>query len=212
MTTIILDSLAEEQILADRRAKGLDRFDEVWDGVYIISPLANNEHQRLATRLTTIIDLVAGMELDAEVFCGCNVSDQEQDWRFNYRCPDVAVFLPATTAQNRDTFWQGGPDFAIEITSPNDKTWDKLDFYAKVGVRELLIVEREPWELILLRLHAGKMVEAGRIALNSASEIHSELVPFDFRLVVSKQRPAVEVRHQTDGRTWIAQGDALPKN
>ena len=61
MTTLILDSQAELQILADRRAKGLDRYDEVWDGVYIMSPLANNEHQKLASRLTTIMDLVVGM-------------------------------------------------------------------------------------------------------------------------------------------------------
>ena len=28
---------------AERRAWGGDRFDEVWDGVYVMSPIANNQ-------------------------------------------------------------------------------------------------------------------------------------------------------------------------
>ena len=206
MTTIILDPLAEQQILAERQSHGLDRYDEVWDGVYIMSPLANNEHQQLATRLTTIMDLVVAMERGGSVFCGCNVSDQEHDWKFNYRCPDVAVFLPLTAAQDRGAHWHGGPDFAVEITSPKDKTWEKLDFYAKVEVRELLIVERAPWELILLRLQAGKLTEVARSTLTSGAVLQSEFVPFDFRLMKRNQFPTIEVKHQTDGRVWYAPG------
>lgn len=205
MTTLVLDPLAEQEILADRRAKGLDRYDEVWDGVYVMSPLANNEHQKLALRLAIVMDLVVDQELDGTSFCGCNVSDQEHDWKHNYRCPDVAVFLADTSAKDRGAHWEGGPDFAIEITSPGDKTWDKLDFYAKVGTRELLIVERNPWELILLRLQNGKLHEVGRREITSNTELPSEQVPVSFRLMTKNNRPAIEVKHH-DGRTWYAQG------
>ena len=162
MTILILDREAEEKILAERREHGLDRYDEVWDGVYIMSPLANNEHQKLALRLAAIMDAVIDLELGGLSYCGCNVSDLNQEWKQNYRCPDVAVFLAGTAAQNQGAHWQGGPDFTIEVASPGDKTWDKLDFYAGVGVRELLIVNREPWELVLLRLQAGTLAEVGR--------------------------------------------------
>lgn len=205
MTTLVLDTLAEQIILADRRARGLDRYDEVWDGVYVMSPLANNEHQKLALRLASVMDLVIDMELGGTSYCGCNVSDQEHDWKYNYRCPDVAVFLANTSAKDRGAHWQGGPDFAIEVTSTGDKTWDKLDFYAKVGTRELLIVEREPWELILLRLQSGKLCEVGRIGLTSSAELPSEQVPLSFHLMTKDNRPTIEVKHR-DGRTWYAAG------
>ena len=32
------------------------------------------------------------------VFAGCNVTDREDDWMQNYRCPDVAVFLKGNPA------------------------------------------------------------------------------------------------------------------
>lgn len=206
MTTIILDPDVEQRILAERREHGLDRYDEVWDGVYIMSPLANNEHQKLALRLAAVMDAVVDLELGGLSYCGCNVSDQDQDWKFNYRCPDVAVFLAETSASDRGAHWQGGPDFAIEIVSTGDKTWDKLDFYAKVGTRELLIVERDPWEVVLLRLAAGKLVENGRANLADGTVLQSQVVPFSFCLITKNQRPTIEVKHQVDGRTWFAQG------
>lgn len=206
MTTIIVDTSAEAEYIADRRAKGLDRFDEVWDGVYIMSPLANNEQQKLALRLAAAMDVVVDLELGGLSYCGCNVSDQDQDWKFNYRCPDVAVFLAETAATDRGSHWQGGPDFAIEITSRGDKTWDKLEFYAKVGTQELLVVEREPWEMILVRSAGSALKEVGRATLTNNTVLQSKVVPFNFRLTTKNQRPTIEVQHQVDGRTWFAQG------
>jgi Uma2 family endonuclease len=206
MTTLILDPIAEEQILADRRAQGLDRYDEVWEGIYIMSPLANNEHQKLALRLASIMDSVVDLELGGLSYCGCNVSDQTRDWKLNYRCPDVAVFLATTTAKDRGAYWEGGPDFAIEITSPGDRTWEKLDFYAKVHTRELLIVEREPWALILLRWENGTMQEVSRSTLSAPCELIASTIPFVFRLVTHHERPVIDVQHQHDGRRWLATG------
>jgi Uma2 family endonuclease len=208
MTLLVLDAQAEAEYIAERRAKGLDRYDEVWDGVYVMSPLANNEHQRLATRLASIMDIVIGMELEGTALCGCNVSDQDDEWTHNYRCPDVAVFLAETKAADRGPYWQGGPDFAVEVTSPGDRTWEKLDFYAKVGVRELVVVERKPWELIFLSLEDGKMIEKSRVALNADKEFSSAIVPFSFRLIMRANRPTIEVKH-VDGRGWYAQGDPI---
>jgi hypothetical protein len=42
-----MDPRIEEQLLENRRAWGGDRFDEVWDGVYVMAPMANLEHQQL---------------------------------------------------------------------------------------------------------------------------------------------------------------------
>ena len=52
MPTLVMDPKIEEQLLENRRAWGGDKFDEVWEGVYVMSPLPNNEHQKLMSRLS----------------------------------------------------------------------------------------------------------------------------------------------------------------
>lgn len=143
MAMLVLDHLFEEQVRADRKERGIDKHDEVWDGVYVMSPLANNEHQEIVFGLNTVLQIVAARTGLGKVCPGVNVSDRE-DWTHNYRCPDVVVFLQGTSAINRGTFWLGGPDFAVEILSEGDRARAKLPFYAKVGVRELLFVDRDP--------------------------------------------------------------------
>ena len=54
MATLIADPGVEQRLIAERRAKGADRKDEVWDGVYIIMPDPNVEHQRLVMRLGVV--------------------------------------------------------------------------------------------------------------------------------------------------------------
>ena len=54
----------------------------------------------------------------------------------------------------------GPADFLVEIISPGDKSRDKLAFYAELGVRELLVVDRYPWSLELYRLGGNELVLA----------------------------------------------------
>ena len=54
MSLMVLDERVAEQLLAERRAWGGDHHDEVWDGVYMMSPLPNNEHQDLVALLTSV--------------------------------------------------------------------------------------------------------------------------------------------------------------
>ncbi len=122
MATLVTDPELEESLLMSRRAMGGDRYDEVWEGIYVMSPLANNEHQALVSDLTTVLNIVVGWTGEGTVFAGVNVSDRREDWQQNYRCPDVAVFLRNTQAENHGAFWFGGPDFAVEITSRGDRS------------------------------------------------------------------------------------------
>lgn len=203
MTILILDEYAEERVLAERRANGLDRFDEVWEGVYVMSPIADNEHQFMASELAAVLREVC-RPLKPKVFAACNVSDREVNWTENYRCPDAAVYFPANPAQDKGSHWFGGPDFAVEVCSKKDRTWDKLDFYAGVQTRELFIIDRNPWQLSLLHLVNGKLVVVATSTLESPNEMSSQVVPAVFRLIPrGSQKPAIEVRHSADGRIWI---------
>ena len=150
-----------DAIISHRQQCGGDRYDEVWNGVYVMAPMANDDHQFFVQRFATILDMVLGMPGEAEVRPGINVSDREEDWQSNYRIPDVAVFLKETKAKNCDTFWLGGPEFMIEITSPYDQSHEKLPFYFDVGVEEILIVNRQRWQLELYRRGEDALEQAG---------------------------------------------------
>src|SRR5438067_2342139 len=140
MAMLVLDHWVEERVRNDRKSRGIDGHDEVWGGIYVIFPPLDNEQQELRAAFVDLLYRVV-RQLDlGKVRPGVNISDRDDDWTLNYRCPDVVVFLNGTTAINRGTYWFGGPDFAVEILSEEDRSRDKLGFYASVNVRELLLV------------------------------------------------------------------------
>lgn len=201
MTMLITDPATIDEIKARRAEAGSDRHDEVWDGVYVVSPLANNEHQRLALRLAAILLEVVDSDRLGESYAGVNVSDRVTGWKENYRQPDIAVFLEGTTAKDRKTHWLGGPDFAIEILSPGDRAREKLDFYAKVNVREALVIDRAPWRLELYRLARRRLRAVGTSTAKAVEALESRVLPLTFRLIAGRPRPTIEVVHE-DGRRW----------
>jgi Uma2 family endonuclease len=200
---LILPRYELKRIIRRRRHLGIDQRDEVWNGVYVMPPPADNEHQELSWRLTWAINEACDHRQDIKFLPGIAVTDRADKWTKNFRCPDVAVFLPGNPAEDRKTHWLGGPDFAVEIISPGDRSRKKLDFYAKVGVRELLLVEREPWRLELYRALDGKLLRAGLLEPGSAESILSEVLPVAFRLLPNTPRPRIEVMRTSDRQVWI---------
>lgn len=203
MPMLINDHEVEEAIIADRQARGIDRWDEVWEGVYVMPPIPNDEHQEVQAELVGVLQVAVKWAGLGQVRPGVNVSDRKADWKHNYRCPDVAVFMNGTKAENCKTFWFGGPDFAIEIVSPKDASREKLAFYAKVGVRELLVIDRLPWQLELYRLNRGELVSVGTSAANAGELLRSDVVPLSFRLIPGGARPQIEVTHHDGAQRWV---------
>ena len=205
MPMVSIDPMQLASLIRDRRKSGGDRYDEVWDGVYVMSPLADNEHQSLAIKLGSIIEWAIGSNPDVLVFQGCNVSNRAKRWKRNYRCPDVAVFLPGNPAENCGTHWYGGPDFAVEIESPFDRSREKFDFYAQVGVGELLFVARRPWSLELLRRVGNEWELIGKSEPDVPSPLlQSAVLPLGFRLVPGAKRPQIEVIQAGTDVRWLA--------
>jgi Uma2 family endonuclease len=204
MATVIIDPAELRRLIRERRECGGDRYDEVWDGVYVMSPLADNQHQQLATKFAGAIDQAMGDREEVQVFAGTNVSDRDQRWKRNFRCPDVAVFLPGNPAQDRGSHWFGGPDFAVEIISPYDRSRKKFAFYAKVNVRELLLVARRPWCLELYRLRDGKYELVGKSDAEQPAVLASEVLPLTFRLIPGEPRPRIEVARTDGTQRWLA--------
>ena len=204
MTALINDPYLQRRLIRRRRAWGADRYDEVWDGVYVMNAMPNNEHQDLVSRLTYICQHVIVDPGLGKVQAGCNVSDRATQWRRNYRVPDVAVFLNDTSAVNKRSHWYGGPDLAIEIVSPHDRSRDKLEFYARVGTHELLIIDRAPWSLELYRLTTGTLTRVGRSTVDQPEHLQTEVVPLTWCLVRSEERPMVEASRSDGSQSWQA--------
>ncbi len=198
----VRDPDVSSELIEDRRARGLDRWDEVWNGVYIIITQPTDEHQDLVGGLTAVLYDLVQRTRRGKVRPGVNVSDRRHDWKENYRCPDVVVYLQTNPAENRGAFWYGGPDLAVEIVSPGDRTRDKLEFYAAVETRELLIVDRDPWGLELYRLVDGELQLTGRSTPDAPEALHCESVSLTFRLVAAPERPGIHVVQPASGAEW----------
>ena len=202
MATYIADPIVEQHVRAERRATGGDRYDEVWDGVYVIMPLPSNEHQELVSGMNSYLFLAVQATGLGNVFPGVNVSDRREGWQENYREPDIAVFLKGTRAENCGTHWLGGPDFAIEVVSPNDRSREKLDFYARLGVRELLLIDGDPWQMELFRSEGVEWVQVGQSTPDQPAALRSEVIPITWRLVPGARRPQIEMTQHDTGQTW----------
>ena len=192
MEALINDPAFLRRLIRRRKASGADRFDEVWDGVYIVSPGAGDEHQKIGGKLYIALDATIESPGLGEVRQIPNVSDRQKGWRQNYRCPDVAVFLNGTSAICKGAYWVGGPDFAVEVISPYDRSRKKLDFYAKVGVKELLLVDRKPWALELYRLQDGGARPGRQVRPRSAG--HSRQRGLASELPPDRRRSSAEDR------------------
>jgi Uma2 family endonuclease len=107
----------------------------------------------------------------------------------------VAVFQNEHPATDRGTHWQGGPDLAIEIVSPGDRSRDKLEFYASINTRELLIIDREPWTLELHRLSGEALVESKTLDLVT--------LPLSWELATRDGVTVLVIRRRDDGREWL---------
>lgn len=121
--------------LDDRRRKGLDRFDEVWDGVLHVVPFPGFDHQHFEGELEVVLRRVTAAT-NLKVLHNFGVYDPIKGER-NLRGPDVLVAAPAHISQRGV---EGRAELVVEILSPNDESRDKFAFYAACGIPELWIV------------------------------------------------------------------------
>jgi Uma2 family endonuclease len=156
MKAVLLD-VSEEQ-LADRRRKGLDRFDEMWEGVLHMAPAPLYEHQRIVSAIDRFLGPLCERRGRGVLAIGINVFN-EASAAGDYRIPDF-TFIAAGHEHllARDGIRGGGPDAVIEVRSPNDETYDKLPFFARLGVREVIVIDRDTRRPEIFRLAGAQYV------------------------------------------------------
>ena len=182
------------QFIEQRLAWGGGRKDEIWEGIYHMSPDPSNDHQELVSWLCYVF-VSALIGTGAKVHAGGNVSDRVDAWYQNYRCPDVIVIQPSNPIQNRKAYWLGGPDFVVEVLSEGDDSVEKLPFYAKLGTREVLHIDPETKELTLLALRDGTMQPVGTSSLAAPNLVTSSVLPVSFQVTGDSTKPILRVQH-----------------
>ncbi|MFO0803170.1 MAG: Uma2 family endonuclease [Gemmataceae bacterium] len=203
-SVMVTDPVWAEEISSKRIGTDANRWNEMWNGVLVMPTLPNNQHQEIQNRIQFALTAAFEMSGRGKVFGGVNVTDTDEGWLQNHRCPDVVLYLPENPAENCGTHWVGGPDFLVEIISPGDLTWDKLEFYAEVGTREVLIIDRNPWKLERYQLRDGVLEPAGESDLANPAVLTSAVMPLAFQLREGRDRPAIHMTHTATGQTWTA--------
>jgi Uma2 family endonuclease len=158
MRTVVLDPPTSgfEALLERRRRSGLDRFDEVWDGVLHMAPAPLGEHADISQQLAVALDgpaRAAGLWPTMGEF---NLGDAEND----YRVPDGGLHRERLRGA-----WHHTAALVVEIASPDDESCEKLPFYAAHGVDEVLIVDPRERKIHWLGLRDGEYEPVGRSAL-----------------------------------------------
>ena len=106
-----------EEELADRRSKGLDRWDEMWEGVLHMTPAPNVEHQRIVGALIEFLRPLLRNTGRGTLIPGINVF-REASAALDYRIPDL-TFVAAGREHvlAEDGVRGAGPDAVIEVRS-----------------------------------------------------------------------------------------------
>jgi Uma2 family endonuclease len=137
---------ADFQALLERRRRwGADTHDEVWEGVLHMAPAPHDRHADLQAQVIELLGPLgraAGLRPRGELNIGA---------REDFRVPDAALLVPGPGGVYLPT-----AALVVEIVSPGDETWQKLDFYAAHHVDELLIVDPDTREVHWLALSGGE--------------------------------------------------------
>jgi Uma2 family endonuclease len=154
--TVIRDPAPAEfdALLERRRRLGQDLFDEVWEGVLHVNPAPHSRHGKVDAQLARLLydpAREAGLVGSGPINLG-----EPGD----FRVPDRALLRPSP-----DDVYLPTAALVVEIVSPDDDTWRKLDFYAAHRVDEVLIVDPQERKAHWLGLAGGEYRELERSAL-----------------------------------------------
>jgi len=157
MPTLVLGSPPPEleALLERRRRAGVDRLDEVWQGVLHMVPGPSFEHGRVTQQLAELLGPLAsaaGLLAVGEF----NLGESEHD----FRVPDGGLHRPGAAG-----VWLSTAAVVVEVLSPGDETWQKLPFYAEHDVDEVLIVDPGERAVAWLALRDGEYQPAQRSEL-----------------------------------------------
>ena len=144
-----------EALLERRRRLGLDRRDEMWEGVLHMVPAPSHRHATLGAQVKALLRTsaaAAGLIVTDDFNLGASETD--------FRVPNGGLHRPGAAEM-----WHPTAALVVEIVSPGDETWDKLPFYAAHHVDEVLILDPDAREVHWLGLNGDRYEPVERSGL-----------------------------------------------
>ncbi len=174
MRAVLLE--VPEAMLAERRRLGLDGRDEMWNKVLHMVPPPGGPHQRLGTQLIRVLGPLAERRgLVASYETGLFRAAED------YRVPDQLYCRP----EHQSERGAEGAELIVEIRSKGDETYEKIGFYAGLGVREMLIVHPEGRWVELLRAVGDRLLP---VTADAGGSVRSEILGAQFTTVEGRLR------------------------
>ncbi len=194
MKVVMLD--VSPEMIAERHRKDIDRRDEVWEGVYHMAPPPDDEHQFVVDEAFILVGHYVQVHRLGILRSIKGVRDVRHPDE-NYRIPEW-IFLRAGREhliRKGGSYIDEGPDVVLEVRSPGDETDEKIPFYEKVGVREMVIVDRDTRAPQVLRLVGGRF---SPVSPNADGWIYCEGLRAFFRVGQSEGKPVLRVLLELD--------------
>ena len=150
MRVVMLEAPREvEAMLDERRRLGLDVRDEMWGGVLHIVPPPGDAHGEFSLEFVFVVGPIAKRRgLVPRMETGLFRSDDD------YRVPDQLYRRPD---QGSDRGAEGA-ELVVEVRSPRDESYEKIDFYSGSGVREMIVAHPMERRVELFRSVGGRLM------------------------------------------------------
>jgi len=145
-------------VLALRKRTGADQWDEMWDGVLHMTPSPNREHQDIEGAMEEWLRVHWARPLGNRVYHQINIASIG-GWSNDYRIPDLVLLTPDRFHIDNNEYFEGAPTVVVEVHSPGDEAYEKLDFYAELGVPEVWIIQRDAKTPTVFLLGKGNYAE-----------------------------------------------------
>jgi Uma2 family endonuclease len=174
MRAVLLE--VPEAMLNERRRLGLDGRDEEWNGVLHMVPPPGGPHQEMGVELLMVLGPLAKR-------CGLQPRYETGLFRAtdDYRVPDQLYCRPEQLSDRGAE----GAELVMEIRSKGDETYEKIGFYAIVGVQEMLIVHPEGRWVELLRAVGDRLLP---VSADAEGGVRSEVLDVQFATVEGRLR------------------------
>lgn len=131
--------------LDERKNSEVAQWDEMWNGVLHMPPMPNGMHQDFSGDLRGYLKhhwaKPRGGLARQEV--NLTTPEDEAHWTLNYRIPDLVLVSRDRLHIDKNTYMAGAPLVVVEVKSPDDETYDKFPFYARLGVPEVWVFDRD---------------------------------------------------------------------
>lgn len=132
----VMHAMVPDEWIEERHRLGLDRRDEMWDGVLHMVPPASSWHGEFGLDLGSLLRRLA-LTKDLRRFSEPGVFDPAVADMRSYRVPDLGF---ARSEDVSDRGIEGRAVLVVEVLSTRDESYEKLPFYRRVGVEEVLFV------------------------------------------------------------------------